>query len=146
VGVVVLLALQALATLSAYPHFLAYTSVWAGGRDAGQEVLVDSSLDWGQGLLELQRFMEEEAVDRVSLSYFGSAPPEAYGIVYEALPSFFRLEGGVMSEPGVRPRFTVISATNLNGLYLQGRDPFAGYRQRQPYRVLGHSLFVFEEG
>jgi hypothetical protein len=44
------------------------------------------------------------------------------------------------------PRFTVISATNLVGLYLQGRDPFAPYRAREPYRVLGHSMLVFDDG
>jgi len=142
-GVLALLVLQAVSTLSAYPHFLAYTSLWAGGRDAGHRVLAD--LDWGQGLLELRDFMDEEGVDRIALSYFGSAPPEAYGIDYEALPSFFRLDGGSAAQPGARPRFTVISSTNLQGLYLQGRDPFAAYRLREPYRILGHVLFVFEE-
>ena len=145
-AIAILLVLQALSTLSAYPHFLAYTSLWAGGRDAGHRVLVDSSLDWGQGLLDLRDFMDEEGVDRVSLSYFGSAPPQAYGIEYESLPSFLHLEGGVTPRPEGRPRFTVISATNLKGLYLRGRDPFAAYRQRQPYRILGHTLFVFEDG
>ena len=43
------------------------------------------------------------------------------------------------------PRFTVVSANNLLGLYLQGRDPFAPYRDREPYRVLGHALFVYDE-
>jgi hypothetical protein len=140
-----LIALQAISTLSAYPHFLAYASLWAGGRDSAHEVLVDSSLDWGQGLLGLRTFMAEEGVDRVALSYFGSAPPEAYGIRYEALPSFFRLEGGLLPDPASPPRFTVISATNLQGIYLQGRDPFAAYRDREPYRVLAHSMFVFDE-
>ena len=132
-SVLALVLLQALSTLSVYPHFLAYTSLWAGGRDEGHRAVAD--LDWGQGLLE-----------RVALSYFGSAPPEAYGIEYVALPSFFRLRGGVTPEPGSAPRFTVISVTNLKGLYLQGRDPFAPYRQREPYRILGHTLAVFEEG
>jgi len=143
-GIAAVIVVQAVSTLSAYPHFLAYTSLWAGG-DAGHEALVDSSLDWGQGLLDLRDFMEGEGVDRVALSYFGSAPPEAYGIEFEALPSFFRLEGGVPPGPDSPPRFTVISATNLHGIYLQGRDPFAAYRAREPFRVLGHSLFVFDE-
>ena len=107
---------------------------------------MDSNLDWGQGLLELRAFMEEEGVQSVWLSYFGSAPPEAYGIEYVALPSFFRLP--MVRTPGAEesPRFTVVSATNLHGTYLQGRDPFAALRDRVPYRVLGHSLFVFDEG
>lgn len=140
-----LLGLQALSVLSAYPHFLAYSSVWAGGRDRAWRVLADSNLDWGQGLLELRDFIQEEGVDGVRLSYFGSAPPEAYGIEYVALPSFFRLSRARTAGAPGEPRFTVISATNLVGLYLQGFDPFAAYRERVPYRVLGHALFVFDE-
>ena len=118
--------------------------MWAGGRDRAHRVLVDSSLDWGQGLLELRGFMAREGVERVRLSYFGSAMPEAYGIDYVPLPSFFRLEGGTPSASP--PRFTVISATTLHGLYLQGHDPFAAYRGRTPDRVLGHTMFVYDDG
>jgi hypothetical protein len=143
--VAALVTLQAISVLSVYPDFLAYSSVLAGGRDRAYRVLVDSSLDWGQGLLELRSFMEEEGVEGVSLSYFGSARPEAYGIEYVALPSFFRLSTDRTPNSLQYPRFTVISATNLHGLYLQGRDPFVLYRGRTPYAVLGHSLFVFDE-
>lgn len=140
----VLAALQVASVATAYPHLLAYTSLWAGGRDDAHRVLVDSSLDWGQGLLALEDFMREQGVRRVRLSYFGSAMPEAYGIEYVALPSFFRLEGGVPA--AAPPRFTVISATMLHGLYLQGHDPFASYRNRTPDRVLGHTMFVYDDG
>ena len=132
--------------LSFYPHWLSYTSVWAGGRDRGWTALADSNVDWGQGLLELRSFMAGEGVTSVSLSYFGSARPEAYGIEYVALPSFFRLTPERTENAEVSPRFTVISANNLLGLYMQGRDPFAEYREREPYRVLGHALFVYDEG
>ena len=108
-------------------------------------MLLDSNLDWGQELLELRLFMQEEGVASVRLSYFGSALPEAYGIEYVALPSFFRLARERTPGAAASPRFTVISATNLHGLYLQGRDPFASYRERQPYRILGHSLFVYDD-
>jgi hypothetical protein len=141
-----LLALQATSVLTAYPHLIAYSSAWAGGRDRAYLAVSDSNVDWGQGLLELERFMEEEGVSTVRLSYFGSAPPEAYGIEYVALPSFFRLRVDRTPNAEPSPRFTVISATNLVGLYLQGRDPFAPYRAREPYRVLGHSMLVFDDG
>lgn len=141
-AVAALVVLQVASVLTAYPHLLAYTSVWAGSRDGAHRVLVDSSLDWGQGLLQLRRFMEREGVSRVALAYFGSAAPEAYGIEYQALPSFFRLE---KPSDGPAPRFTVISATLLHGLYLQGHDPYAAYRDRTPDRVLGHTLLVYDE-
>lgn len=141
-----LVVVQAVSVLSVHPHHLAFSSVWAGGRDRAWRVLSDSNVDWGQGLLELRRFMDDEGVPSVSLSYFGSARPEAYGIEYVALPGFFRLDQPRTPGAEARPRFTVISSTNLNGLYLQGRDPFAPYREREPYRVLGHALFVYDDG
>ena len=141
-----LVMLQAVSVLSWYPHWIPFTSAWAGSRDRGWTVLADSNVDWGQGLIELRSFMEAEGVSSVSLSYFGSARPEAYGIEYVALPSFFRLSLDRTPNAEAAPRFTVISANNLLGLYMQGRDPFAAYREREPYRVLGHTLFVYDEG
>ena len=102
-AVAALLLLQAASVVTAYPHLLSYTSIWAGGRDRAHRVIVDSSLDWGQGLLELRRFMSEKGVSRVRLAYFGSAMPEAYGIDYVPLPSFFRLEGGRPGECAASP-------------------------------------------
>lgn len=141
----VAVALSVFSVLTAHPWYLSYSSVWAGGRDNAWQVMSDSNVDWGQGLQELRLFMEEEGVQSVRLSYFGSARPAAYGIEYVALPSFFRLGQPRTEGAEARPRFTVISATNLQGLYLQGRDPFASYREREPYRVLGHALLVFDE-
>ena len=137
---VALLVGQAASTLSAYPNFIAYTSEYVGDRDEGFTALVDSSLDWGQGLLQLRGFMREEGIETIYLSYFGSALPDGYGIDYVPLISFFRLhERPAPAEP---PRFLAISATNLTGSYVG--DSFAHFRSVEPYRVLGHSIFVFE--
>jgi hypothetical protein len=125
--------------LSFYPHFLAYTSEYNGDRDRGWELLVDSSLDWGQGLIELREFMREENVDRVFLSYFGSAFPEAYGIEYVPLRSFFELPP--RPEADERPEYFAISATHLAGMYVEG--VFNHLRTLPPHRVLGHSMLVY---
>jgi hypothetical protein len=141
-GVIVVLAVwSATSALAYYPHFLAYTSEYQSDPELGYSVFVDSSLDWGQGLLELRAFMREEGVDRVYLSYFGSALPEGYGIDYVALPSFFPLAN--TKNAGPEPRFAAVSATNLVGLYFN-RDVFEGLRGRPPYRVLGHTVFIYE--
>ncbi|MGB1778596.1 MAG: ArnT family glycosyltransferase, partial [Longimicrobiales bacterium] len=145
VVVVVAVILSALSVLRTHPWHLSYASAWVGGPTAAWRALSDSNVDWGQGLLELRRFMQDEGVASVRLSYFGSARPSAYGIEYVALPSFFRLTRDRTSGSEADPRFTVISATNLQGLYLQGRDPFASYREREPYRILGHALFVYDD-
>jgi hypothetical protein len=138
--IVGLLVIQAASVLSWYPHFIPYTSEYFLPRNLGFARISDSSHDWGQGLPLLRDFMKKEGVSSIYLSYFGSAPPEAYGIKYVPLLSFFELEP--QPQPAVPPRFLAISATNLSGAYV--RDAFALFRRVAPYRVLGHSIFVYE--
>ncbi len=144
-ALLVLVVLDMGSTLSAYPWFLAYASEWIGPRRGAWRVLADSSLDWGQGLLELRRWMDEEHVAAVNLSYFGSAPPAGYGIRYRGLPSFLPLYPADTAPKGNEPRWTVISATDLHGLYFPGHDPYAAYRDRVPDRVLAGVFLVYRE-
>jgi hypothetical protein len=136
------LAWHIISPLRFYPFFLSYLSEYTGPVEYSYETLVDSSLDWGQGLLALREFMHEEEVPRVLLSYFGSAPPAGYGINYVALPSFPPLSPLPVAPEDTLPRWVAISATNMSGNYLPG-DPFARFRDIEPRRVLGRSIFVF---
>lgn len=140
--IVAAVAWHVISPLRQYPHFISYLSEYTGPQEYSYEVLVDSSLDWGQGLIELRRFMEEENVPRVLLSYFGSAVPEAYGVDYVPLPSFFGLPPRPVPPGEEVPRWLAVSATNMSGNYLAG-DPFARFRDVRPNRVLAGSLFLF---
>jgi 4-amino-4-deoxy-L-arabinose transferase-like glycosyltransferase len=128
-------------SLSYYPHFLSYLSEYWPWRDAGYRVLADSSLDWGQGLLELRGYMQKERIPRVYLSYFGSVRPEIYGVDYVPLPSFLALPGHDVPPGEPRPELAVISATNMAGIYLG--QPFTRLHDRPPLAVLGHTMFVY---
>jgi len=140
---IVALALGHAASVTAhYPHFLAYMSEYGPGDGRGDLVLLDSSLDWGQGLLELRRFMHEHGIERVYLSYFGSAQPEGYGIEYSPLPSAFWLPPRPAPAPGEEPRWAAISATNLHGIYLLG-DPLAQFRKLEPDTVIANSILIY---
>lgn len=142
-AIALLLVLYGGSTLSAAPWFLSYRSEWFRARPAGDEALLDSSYDWGQGLLALREWMLDEEVERVRLGYFGSALPGGYGISYEAAPSFLPLPPrGPESADAGRPEYTVVSATNLHGLYLAD-DPWGHLRDVEPVTVLGGSLYVY---
>jgi hypothetical protein len=141
--IVVLFAWLVISPLSYYPNFLAYISEYGPGRDRGSEVLVDSSLDWGQGLLQLRDYMREHKIDRVYLSYFGSARPDGYGIDYEPLYSFFPLQPSSIKKPNAeKPKYIVISATNLQGVYFHG-DPFAQFKRIEPEAVIAHTMYLY---
>lgn len=104
-------ALLAVETLCRWPNYLAYFNQVAGGPSQGYKHLVDSSLDWGQDLPALKRYLDGRGLNRdgaqpVYLAYFGTGYPKYYGIRSKPLPvmagwerlenpAFFPLTGGV---------------------------------------------------
>ena len=101
-----------------------------GPSTRGAGGLLDSSLDWGQGLLALREWMADNQVPAVRLSHFGSAVPEAYGIEY--VPPPFVPESEPWANVGCRCGTGVDRdfGDQPSGLYFQGADPFAEYRTR----------------
>ena len=75
----------------ARPHYLANFNALIG-PEHGYRVLVDSSLDWGQDLDELGRYLKDypnKAELPIYLSYFGTADPTFHDLEVRLLPSFF---------------------------------------------------------
>jgi hypothetical protein len=74
-----LIAALALAMAWCFPNYLAYFNSLAGGPAHAYRHLVDSSLDWGQDLPGVQRYLERHKVTGpVYLSYFGIGSPNYY--------------------------------------------------------------------
>jgi 4-amino-4-deoxy-L-arabinose transferase-like glycosyltransferase len=145
----VLILWQAIGTVKLFPHYEAYFNELAGGSDNGYRVLVDSNLDWGQDLPALKQLMDDQGLEQVYLSYFGTAPPEKYGVDYHPLPSFPRFVKGKEEKAynpyTPPPGWYAISATSLQlGLYLENRDLFAYFRNKEPDRQAGYSINLYE--
>ena len=124
-----LVALLAVESFRAWPHYLAYFNAIAGGPARGYRHLVDSSLDWGQDLPGLARWLEHERrgsaeQQPVYLSYFGAGNPLTYGIDVRQIHSYldwrddshlYELRGGIYC----------ISATMLQSIYTRAPGPWA---------------------
>lgn len=78
----VFMAWLVVGTLSVFPHFLTFFNEISGGRDNGYKYVVDSNLDWGQGLPTLRKYLQEKQTNQIQLAYFGSVEPEIYGLSY----------------------------------------------------------------
>ncbi|HVQ42058.1 MAG TPA: hypothetical protein VMS54_07630, partial [Vicinamibacterales bacterium] len=126
-----------------HPHYLAYFNESVGGPKYGYTVLADSNLDWGQGLKQLKAFMTTHQINKVALSYFGTDAPERFGIDYVALPSLMLLNPAAARENPDPNGWFAISATNLQGVYFEGHDPFAAFRRRNPDATIGYGLFLY---
>ena len=132
-------------TLRQHPHHLAYFNEIGGGPANGWRWLVDSNLDWGQDLERLAGWMRENGVARVKLSYFGSADPAYYGIDAEALPGYTAPHAAHVTRE-IRPGDIVaVSATNLQGVYLDPEDRalLARFRSKEPIGRAGWSIRIY---
>jgi hypothetical protein len=99
----------------AFPNYIAYFNSVIGTKQ-GYRHLVDSSLDWGQDLPQLKKWLDarqrqEPAPGPVYLAYFGQSDPKHYGIKIRDLLASSPLP--VQLEPGLY----CISATMLAGVY-----------------------------
>lgn len=135
-----LLAGQLGANLLVAPHYLAFFNRLAGGPAQGWQLLVDSSLDWGQDLPGLKAWLDRHnppaAAQPVFLSYFGTGDPAYYGIKAVNLPQFNRPhEIAPWYQPG--PGLYCISATMLQQVYspVRGEWTLALEREYQDSRL-----------
>jgi hypothetical protein len=132
-------------TLRQHPHHLAYFNEIAGGPKNGWRLLVDSNLDWGQDLKRLAAWLRANPAPGLKLSYFGSADPAYYGIEAEMLPGYTAPHAARITRD-VRPGDLIaVSATNLQGVYLEpgDRELMARLGALEPVARVGYSIFVF---
>jgi hypothetical protein len=145
-AVVVCLLWFAAESLAIRPHYLAYFNQLAGGPSHAYRHLVDSSLDWGQDLPGLKRWLDQNGMDGPSrtpvfLAYFGTGNPRYYGITARLLPSYF-----VHSQrafPPLTGGLYCISATMLQGVYLQIKRGW-GPSHEQAYREVHSDIGRYE--
>lgn len=135
--------------LLVHPHYLSYFNALAGGPENGYRILVDSNVDWGQDIIRLKSWMEENNVSRVNLSWFGTADPHYYDIAYEPLPGLprhFDLWWAVpFNTQDPAPGVYAISVSNLWELPLQDdKNTFSWFRARQPSDRVAYSILIYE--
>ena len=133
-------------TLLAWPNYLAYFNGFAGGAKNGYHWLGDSNVDWGQDLKELKCYMVRHGIDRIQLSYFGTADPAHYGIHYEYLPSpYSPLRPTPALRDGEAPaRFIALSAYQYQGIGFTNSGFYQSYYRYVPNDVVGGSILIFD--
>ncbi|MCG6928083.1 MAG: glycosyltransferase family 39 protein [Acidobacteria bacterium] len=132
-------------TLANHPHHLAYFNEIGGGPTRGWRLLVDSNLDWGQDLKRLKKWMDAHGVTSLKLSYFGSASPSYYGIRGERLPGYSAPHPPRVTREIHPGDIVAVSATNLQGVYLDPEDRSMMERLRRltPAGRVGRSILVY---
>jgi hypothetical protein len=134
--------------LAANANHLAYFNTLID-RDRDYQVLVDSNLDWGQDWIELQQWRQTHPLDRLSVAYYGSARPQAYGLDPQLLPSFSLEDYGPeidgFTAQALPPGTYAISASSLQlGLLYSHLNLYAPFRVREPSERVGRSFLMYD--
>lgn len=139
IALVWLIALGAVQAAAVHPHYLAFFNT---GMDGGYRKLVDSSLDWGQDLPALKRYLGALPDDeRKYLVYFGAGSPTYYGIDAKLLTSYWN--AGPLDVPrSLRGGTYCVSATMLQSLYVQPAGRWCDVYEKQ-YQVLRERIITF---
>jgi hypothetical protein len=146
IGVVLLLGWHAAESIAIAPHYLAYFNELAGGPSSGYRHFIDSSLDWGQDLPGLKKWLDDAGLqqpnhDPVYLSYFGTAFPRYYKIDATLLPGFPDRSSPHQPLP-LTAGVYCFSATMLQAVYLRP-GPW-NQRDEESYRQATRNLLAFD--
>ncbi len=130
-----LLCLLAASSFATWPHDLAHFNLIAGGSSKGYRHLVDSSLDWGQDLPGLRRWLDEHRDGQeVYVAYFGTGNLRHYGIDSRPLPHYLRKSG--RGDYRLRGGIYCISATRLQQVYMLPKSKWTLEQESRYHRGL----------
>ncbi len=145
VSLILLLTWQAISVVAIYPYFLAYFNELVGGPAQGYIYTVDSNLDWGQDLKRLNKWADENGIDKIYVDYFGGGDTGYY------LKEKYAPWWGSRS-PKELPKgsYLAVSATFLQtgrGKLVPGFDQPSGFYRwlykYEPVAKIGYSIFVY---
>jgi hypothetical protein len=122
--------------------------------------LLNSNIDWGQGLLELEQWTKDHPEARpLGVAYFGQVLPEVEGIRYERVPiqpDLCSTEMPLYADGfGPKPGFFALSVNYVRGAVhpvgdgqwrrrLVAPDDYAYFRELEPIARLAGSIYVYE--
>jgi hypothetical protein len=132
-------------TYCAYPDYIPFFNLAAGGSRGGLALLSDSNIDWGQDLPTLAQWQRNHADVQLYLCDFGSADPRYYGLHYIDMYDSYEAHPDEQAPNGF-PSVFAISAVALQGTYLKPNEneTIEPFRHEQPLEVLGGCIYLFK--
>jgi hypothetical protein len=138
-----LLACTVSSSLWTYPHVLAYFNEAAGGARNGHKQMLHSSLDWGQDLLYLRRWLAQHPEARpLQMAYAGGFDAQAIGMPYAHPPLASgreRTATGNCDQPGPLPGWYALSVNNVWCLSRR----YQYFHRFEPVAMAGYSVYIY---
>lgn len=131
-----------LSSVFSFPHHLSYFNELAGGSKNGYKYVVDSNYDWGQDLKRLQKFVEDNNIEKIKIDYFGGDD-----VGYRLGDKWERFN----AHSGPQKGWLAISATLLQGGrgnptkgFNQSTDYYKWLNEYEPIARAGNSIFIYK--
>jgi hypothetical protein len=162
VGLTVLMAWYALATVLAAPNFISYFNELIGGPANAYKYFTDSGVDWGQDLKRLQMYViAHPEIKHIAVDYFGGGSPAYYFCArkYDEKTGVMLTDGQYdcshskyeewHSQNGqYTGQYIAVSETFLENdkwyADINNRPGYEYLRERTPIAKVGNSIYVYK--
>ena len=148
-AVVMLLVLQAVSVLHAFPAYISYANEAFGGPAHAHDLLSDSSSDWGQQLKAVKRYTNTHGIQNCWFAYFGQgiADYSYYGIPCKTLITADSLYfDGPHDVPAAIDGPVFMSSGVLSGFEFGpgALNPYRQFQKLKPVAMIDYGVFVFD--
>ncbi|HTC62362.1 MAG TPA: phospholipid carrier-dependent glycosyltransferase [Candidatus Saccharimonadales bacterium] len=148
--VAALIVFHAASSLRAFPNYIPYSNELWGGPSKTHEILADSNVDWGQGLVAMKQYIDQRHIENCWFAYFGKLIVDVsyYGIPCKPLPTAFA-DMIHMPMPIVPPQVdgpVFISATEVTRTYWRADwiNPYLPFQGVRPTALIADSILVYD--
>ncbi len=140
----VLAGVGAASSLALFPHSHAYFNEFAGGPKNGPLHLLNSNVDWGQGILRLQKWAREhpeEPLDGVAHALPGRLGIKSItDLPVTDVPKFFPEQKESLGNPGPSPGRYAIGVCNIYA----DSSGLAYFQKLKPAANVGYSYYIYD--
>jgi len=147
-AIAALLVFTIASSLHSRRSYIAYSNELWGGPAHTYQYLTDSNADWGQQLISVKHYLDQNNIHQCWFAYFASViDPAAYGIPCKPLTTIGSL--WLRPEIDIPPAVdgtVLISAGVLSGFELgPGRlNPYDQFQHLQPDAVIDYGVFAYQ--
>jgi len=128
-----------------HPHYISYFNQLIGGPENGYKYLTDSDIDWGQDIKGLKKYMDENEIKTIKLSYWGREELSETDLNFEPLPFCAKYNGGTYPTGIKCGPVTGRIAISVNNLIGRFNDPFCyvWLQRYEPDEYIGYSILIY---
>ena len=133
-------------SLSSFPHFISFANEIAGPKDKRYQVLIDSNIDWGQSLPDIKKYVYDNKIGSMSLSYFGRDNGDYYGLKSDKNYGSHKFNDICKFHKISKQNWkgNNITAISISNWYYCGYYKNQKYSKEKIVNVVGDSILIFK--